>query len=489
MSRIPRPSTLFFLNCVASILMLHHQYNAFTPHPSRPSDLPSTRRFGSSSKGPNNEAIDALRSINDFHEGSWKGKATSFTITADLASGVVRRKSLDAYTTSVKVGLDVDSNKGTIYSLRETFEWKSNAVSVRTLNLLDSHADVDSVDGSYSLDSTNSANLPPDLIGTDQLIRFCIEHTLAINDNERVRCFILYGLDKALARVVLCEEERVEANTKARAASKAQMSASADQTLEGILAVKSDTDRIADKVLGNIFPSAFSSVSSGTLIPSLPSTSEQLSELKLSRHATSLFELSSGVWLGDAIVRAPKSYEPSRGFNIGGKTSKLSLRKKGFANWSTGVQKLAVQWDWNFGDVVQKKVSTGMPLGIELDQGLSMSISGVVCTDESASGRIPEHQRMVCVDWSSCGSVWFLLNHVSIQAPKHLWLHHPGKQTKPFCTDMTVYQSSFRNEKSTKVKDTLEGLCASSISRAYDSEGQFKQGSSSFFTFRPITEI
>jgi hypothetical protein len=382
------PFLLLDIISISVVLLLTVQTNAFSALYVRQSATPSTRLF---SNNANHEAIDALRSLNDFHEGLWRGKATSFTITSDQASGVVQRKSLDPYQVSVKVGIDMEESKGAVYRLKETFEWDSK-MSIRSVDLVDANADVDSVDGSYSLDSSQPT-LPVDLIGTGNLLHFCVEHNIAINDKERIRCFILYGVDKALARVVVCEEERVEeAKTP-----------SSD--------VSSTTDAIANKV---------DSASLLTIHPNIVTPPSESSPPELIRHTTNLLELSSGVWLGDAMIRSPKRYEEPKGFDTGKKMSKLSLKKKNFADWSVGVQKVAHQWGWNFGDAVKKSVSVGKPLGNGLDAGLSVPISGVVCANESLMSRIPKDQRMVYVDWSSCGSAWFLLNHVSVQVRSSL---------------------------------------------------------------------
>ena len=359
------------MGCILSILTIQNE--AFSPVLRQ-----CTHRY--TPLYANRNAIDALRSLNDFHEGTWKGKSTSFTITNDLASGVVQRKSLNAYMTTVKVGLDVDKKEAK-YKLSETFEWESK-VSIRSLNLVNSNIDVDSVDGSYSLDSS-CTTLPASLIGTGNLLPFYIEHAIAINDNERIRCFILYGLEKSLSRIVICEEERLDDKKKIPFGN--------------------------DPPINSLSPLPSPRPAHSSTLPSDVTTPQ------LARHSTNLLELSSGVWLGDAIVRTPNSYEESRGFNPGRKSSKISLKKKSFANWSVGVQKLAIQWHWNFGETLRKDVNVGKPLGIGLDEGFTMPISGVVCTNESLSGRIPKDERLVFVDWSSSGSVWFLLNHVSIQ--------------------------------------------------------------------------
>jgi hypothetical protein len=58
-------------------------------------------------------------------------------------------------------------------------------------------------DGTYSFDS--SLYSIPDVAGT---FRFCIEFSLALSRNERVRCLALYDFESKLTRIVLYEERR-----------------------------------------------------------------------------------------------------------------------------------------------------------------------------------------------------------------------------------------------------------------------------------------
>ena len=43
------------------------------------------------------QAKEALQSRGDFHTGSWTGRATSFTVTADVAAGIVQKKTSPDY--------------------------------------------------------------------------------------------------------------------------------------------------------------------------------------------------------------------------------------------------------------------------------------------------------------------------------------------------------------------------------------------------------
>jgi hypothetical protein len=60
-------------------------------------------------------------------------------------------------------------------------------------------------DGSYSYDS--SLVSLPDVPGT---FRFCIEMSLALSREERVRCLALYDFQSKLSRIVLYEEQRIQ---------------------------------------------------------------------------------------------------------------------------------------------------------------------------------------------------------------------------------------------------------------------------------------
>ena len=59
-------------------------------------------------------------------------------------------------------------------------------------------------DGSYSLD--RSLFDLPDVAGT---FRFCMEFSLALSSQERVRCLALYDFESKLSRIVLYEERRM----------------------------------------------------------------------------------------------------------------------------------------------------------------------------------------------------------------------------------------------------------------------------------------
>ena len=306
-----------------------------------------------------NQSKDALRILVDFHEGTWAGMAISFSVTNDLSAGIRMRKVSPEYKSTIKVGLDLNKQD---YIMTETLEWE-NKMKRRQLSLIETSMDVDTVDGSYSLD-TSLPDLPEDLIGTKKILQFGIQHCVAVNDDARIRAFAFYGIDQSLARIVVCQEERV---------------------LEGTNPLTMETNRVD------------SSPSSVTLFP-VP---------------INILELTSGVWLGDMILREPAAYQEPKGF------ARVSVNRspkaKKFASWSIGVQKVALQWKWDMDESIQKLISVGKPLGLCLPKEMAIPISGVIGQDESLPSRIPKEQRMVYMDWMGGEQVGFIINNVALQ--------------------------------------------------------------------------
>lgn len=305
-----------------------------------------------------NQSKEALRILVDFHEGTWKGKAASFSVTNDPSAGIRMRKVSPAYTSTINVGLDLGKQN---YVMTETMEWEDK-MKRRQVSLIETNTDVDTVDGSYSLD-TCLPDFPEDIIGTQKLLQFGIEHCVAVNDNARIRAFAFYGIDQSLARIVVCHEERcTEANA-------------------------SSTNKPHDDV----------NIPTSRLVP-IP---------------INILELTSGVWLGSMMLRGPASYVEPKGFSI--KSTQRLPPKKQFAKWSIGVQKVALQWKWDLDDSIQKLVTVGNPLGIGLPKEMTISISGIICANEWFATRIPEEQRMMYVDWMGGDQVGFIVNNVVIQ--------------------------------------------------------------------------
>eukprot|EP00980_Cylindrotheca_fusiformis_P002808 scaffold672_cov126-Cylindrotheca_fusiformis.AAC.9 len=442
--------------------------------------------------GQGDQVVEAIRSLCDFHEGQWKGNANSFSVLPDVAAGIVQRKKSPSYEVSVKLGLDANRD----YAMTEIFEWDGK-VSSRSLSLNECNVDVDSVDASYSLDTT-LPDFPSEISGTDKLCQFIIEHCIAASDHRRTRCFLLYGVDQRLQRIVVCNEERIGTENETESRDEPRT----DQlTARDLLEMESDIDRLVSKITGNV-EGGSQGKADEELLPKEADQSplEKLGQRvassdgtqSLSSHQISLLELSSGVWLGDAIIRdMPMVPELPGGNRKGfGTASERPLRpsnEKTFGTWDIGVQKIAWRWMWNFGEEIRQVIDVGKAMGARLASSMSQSLGGTVCMNESLSRRIPKDERMVYVDWTG-DMVGILSGSVSIHAPRYLNFDKDAtkKSTKPFFTEFCQYHSA--EDPALVSSDNDEGslpqLCCSKIARVYNYGGQLKQGVSSFYSFK-----
>ena len=453
----------------------------------------------SSTYGQDDQVIEAIESLTTYHEGSWSGKARSFTVVPDVAAGIVKRKASPEYQVSVKLGLNI---KDRDFSLTETFSWDENKISSRSLSLNECNVDVDSVDASYSLDSS-LPDFPSAISGTDKLCQFVIEHCIAASEERRMRCFLLYGVDQSLQRIVVCEETRIEQDQNS-VPRKTEAENGNQLTARDLLEMQSDVDHLVDKITGNNKEDdkgettrADSSESESSrlnrLEESLSSTDSEAQ--KLSLHDISLLELSSGVWLGDAIIRdipTVKSSPMERGQGFGTSSREASKSKKirSFGSWTIGVQKIAFRLMWNFGEEIRQVVDVGKAMGAELVACMSQSLSGTVCVNESLKRRMPKEDRMVYMDWTGDNMVGFLLGSAYIHAPRYLNFNEAATG-KPFFTEFCLYQGTekiLKDKQPLSAEDEEENglpeLCCSKISRVYNFEGQLKQGCTSFYTFK-----
>lgn len=166
------------------------------------------------------EAWEAIQSLNDFHQGQWRGQARSFSITTDVAAGIIQRSNSCPYEVTVRVEYDDIKHD---YVIRESFQWDTAAaaagcngngntttekkLSSRILPVTNCNMDVDVVDASYSLDAT-LPDLPSIIIGTEKLQQFMVESCIATGNHRRSRCMAFYGVNQQIIRIVVCEEER-----------------------------------------------------------------------------------------------------------------------------------------------------------------------------------------------------------------------------------------------------------------------------------------
>lgn len=201
-------------------------------------------------------------------------------------------------------------------------------------------------------------------------------------------------------------------------------------------------------------------------------------------HDISLLEVSSGVWLGDAIIRDFSDVQilatqPGQG----SKAPRESI-KSSFASWEVGVQKLAVRWMWNFGDEMRQIIDVGKALGRPLSRRLTSSLAGGVYVDERLSRRVPKAERIVYMGYPAVDMVGFLVGPFAIKVPRYVHSSNP----KPFFTEFAVFQQSNDAALSEKGKDEastrLPELFCSNSQRLYNYQGALKQGVTSFYSFQ-----
>jgi hypothetical protein len=578
------------------------------------------------------QKLETVQEFAAYHDGTWRGtRVTSFGLTSDVAAGVVARKDArclkDAdnsnnslYTTTVETRLESSGLQA-----RETLEWRTSASSESQDSILPNVArrvlkmgesvDIDSVDGSYSLDASLPFwnDVPSMITGLPEgtLVKFGIEHCIATSDHSRVRNMLLYDMTDQLCRVVVCDEERVITQTtdensggdggNTMSSSKSDFSSMNDA--DELEAASKDIDDLVGRLLGEQ-PSASSSSKNkdsnnntgndiidativvgkgqvednakpkvkGPITADTPveermaqlnqamgnssggkggggkggggeeSSSPLASTMSIQRAPMSLFSLVSGVWLGDAIVRnhfTPSSNKKRKGFSLSSKTTKPKPDEgagmsDGFAEWVTGVQKVALFWKWDFADRIMERLTAGRSMGVQISPHMPTTSRGILIMSDMARGQSPE-DRLAYVDYDMGQYAAFLLGSVYMKAPRQLKQQLSGdndeggpQEVQPFYTEFAVFQkqqplsldgnskvssdapSSDVNDNKTRLQElvaqakAMEGIMddnndnengnngngpekevsethCSRLTRFYDSSGKLRQGTSAFF--------
>lgn len=455
---------------------------------------------------------EALQALADFNDGTWSGVATSFSITSDAAAGVSRRKFAVPYKTSVSTRFGFGEEEG--LKVVETFNWEEESanndegkdaaanndngfcVASRTI-LLGSSMDVDAEDGSYSTDVA-LLDLPSAISGTKALTKFAIENCIAISDDERVRVFLLYGIDDLLSRVVICDEKRVEEELKSEAGGSSDVSmssASGDQPpsfdVRNPITASTSIDERMER-LQEAFAGSKQGGSGGS------------SASQYERYSMDLYGLSIGAWLGDTVVRdmqtggssssgAVGSGQSSKGFGSPQSTPKKKKKTgngadfgSGFAEWNLGVQKISIVFKWDFEETVRQVLHFGRSIGAATGPVPTSSMGTV--NDELMSRRLPKEERMTYIDYDMSRYAGFIVGEKYIKCPRYL--SFAQAESFPFFTELLVFLREKKDENDLIIElgdeDELPGAFCSRMSRLYDKDGNFAQGSTSFFMLKPI---
>jgi hypothetical protein len=411
------------------------------PGPQRPRPA----RYASRRESDGEHSEEALHSLAEFHIGSWYPTSLhSFTVSDDGAAGILHRehwKQQEGATRPymTQVYLDPASSR----KLTEEITLQDAVKCSRTIDLLESSMDVDTVDGSYSFHSncrvSPDAAIPSTLLGLEGPDPvFLIEHCLAVSDLQRTRLWVAYGDqdnngvhqqgELRLLRVAVSYETRETIATRGGEelpASHEKAHNEAQTTVMDLLEMENDIERLVSKISGSIRiegqpsqrlepennqPSLLQQVLSG-------GTKHDSPPLKL--HAASLLEMSSGIWLGDTVIRelpmAPMEQRSVRksGFaHTAGKDRRTTVGPR-FGAWNTGVQKSTWEWQWDLAESIQQTVHLGRSMGPTMET--TQTMVGQICVNEGLSRRVPRPNRMVYIQWTGNDNVSFLLESSLIQ--------------------------------------------------------------------------
>ncbi len=138
-------------------------------------------------------------SFKAYNMGRWKGRALHLSPeTGDYVQPFTNDYVLDV--------MELEEGAQSAMQRLTAGDISAPRMSELTISANDDFACAD--DGSYSVD--RSLVSLSDISGAvGETARFCIEMSISISEEERVRCTALYDFESKLSRVVLYEEQRV----------------------------------------------------------------------------------------------------------------------------------------------------------------------------------------------------------------------------------------------------------------------------------------
>ena len=369
---------------------------------------------------------ESLRSMSEFHDGTWI--CDDGAISSDISGGSIMRS--PPFKTSISTRLGLAENGETL-KLVETMSWKQiegdsdDDTFFGRYGSLGALADVDSIDGSYSLHSTmngsksgqTSIALPESISGVakpEERVTSVIESCLVATQTSRVRCFMIYGKSGFSSDIE--EEDNTDTDTDTDGNSvpeqrllrvvisherKLQQDDALDDFIQGTV---SKMDKPEDRL---------SSAMSGS--------NEDLGENI--KYPINMMTLSLGPWLGDVIVRdrsfnsllpTTKKGNTPIGFGVPKKSPKRNSNdESGFGEWVLGVQKLAITFKYDFDCNVRQCMDYGKSMGV-YEKGWPRQSSGVIY-DDRMSRRIKPEDRSMYIDYDNGAYCGFVLGSVYLK--------------------------------------------------------------------------
>ncbi|KAL7444215.1 hypothetical protein ACHAXH_007226 [Discostella pseudostelligera] len=446
--------------------------------------------------------------------------AITYSVPMDPAAGLKRGTISKPYRCSVRLEMDLDSDGGggmrrrkrglrLVESIQHVIGEGGGGGGggigevpfLRSIPLGE-NVDVDAVDGSYSFDvalSTDTRNpspmvplLPPSLLGNNvgrgasddpMSVKFLVEHTIAVSETERCRCFLLYGDASNNGRGggsvgddLTVPDEDMDEDDYAIVAAKRALSGKKDKSESGeteksyrllsvilaeetkVLPAGQQSSELNSQLIGSSNSSEAASASSSPLnllelnqstgdgqmdqlIQSLQKHNDRVMNSiaastgggTMERFSLGMFGLTSGVWLGDTFIREniPLSLQRAResrsgrnkGFDLKNKQSDSGsgIDEDRFATWSLGVQKVALRFEWDYSDSISQSYTYGKVIGTatSLSSMANIKTDGIIVVNESRPTKKREERRVI-FDMDGGAYVSGLLGSYYFRAPRYM---------------------------------------------------------------------
>lgn len=390
-----------------------------------------------------------------------KDGAVSFPVPMDPAAGLKKGAISKPYRSNVQIQMNINrsSTTGSLQRqglrLVETMQFQDDEDNllppfVRSIPM-DANVDVDSADGSYSLDVTISGDehlplLPASMsAGLNPVcIKFLVEHTIAISDFERCRCFFIYGdadrdggakeerdfededdrgdedfdeddssdrinRNYRLLGVVFADEsKKLPANTvppKPAGISSLlnkEQPATSESPLDLLRLDATEIIEMSDQDKMDALYKAIGKHNERVMANSDGTNqSKEGNVASMTRYTPTMYNICSGVYLGDTFIREPlKSIgkSQSKGFgNLKSRRSDEEDKHDAFARWSLGVQKTSIQFYWDYSANVIQACQYGKSLGAVNKlkcNAMSRSV-GTVVVDEGRVTKPRQERRTI----------------------------------------------------------------------------------------------
>lgn len=372
---------------------------------------------------------EALRSMSEFHDGSWRCEdgATS----CDVSGGSIMCSPPFRVSTSTRLG--VAARGGQELKLVEIMSWDqsksgekdegTDEVLCARTSVLGSCADIDSVDGSYSLhtfrqldayddDELEAQNgictavLPHSISGVDpNRVSSIIESCLVANQSERVRCFMIYGKAQSVANSNT--DDNLEEQRLLRVVVSHEKKVKSDDVLQGVVqeSARSGEDNRLRELLSSEIYNPQKDLGENVKVP------------------INMMLLSMGPWLGDTIIRdksynmlLPKSKnasKTSKGFGKSSSSVSKSRGESGFGDWVLGVQKSVITFKYDFDCNCRQMVDYGKYIGVQVE-GWPRQSFGIIY-DDRMSRRIKPEDRSCYIDFDNGAYCGFIFGSVFVK--------------------------------------------------------------------------